>query len=213
MGRNEVYYANHGRALTFPWSLYHKPLIHSLSHFLKNIPERSGKRLLVVGPGDLPELKEMIDYGFKISVLDIDGRVLEDLKKKYGHVLEGFYLVNENFAGYPDENQFDAIYAKEVIEHFPEPALFLKQVKKILKSGGKVWMSTPNYGFFLLPFLESTVLELIARLSGFSRKHIHPSRFSSQSLNEAFKSSGFQIDSEGVTFAKLALWICATKPS
>src|SRR5690606_25351958 len=57
--------------------------------------------------------------------------------------------------------------------------------------GGRLWLSTPNYGEPWLATLESTVLEMVARKDGFSRRHIHPTRFSRRSLSRGLEAAGF----------------------
>ncbi len=50
----------------------------------------------------------------------------------------------------------------------------------------------------MLPLLESTILELIGRLSGYSRRDIHPSRFSEDRRARALRAAGLS----GVAVAK-----------
>jgi 2-polyprenyl-3-methyl-5-hydroxy-6-metoxy-1,4-benzoquinol methylase len=81
--------------------------------------------------------------------------------------------------------QFDAIIAKEVIEHLEQPERWATNLAERLAPGGELLITTPNYGrYSTLPLLEDTVLELFARLDGYSRKHIHPSRFTRRRLEE-----------------------------
>ena len=207
---NEVYYPNHARALKFPWSLYHRPLIESLEKFIK-LHAQAGKRVLVIGPGELQEYQLLKQMGLRISILDIDPRVLSNLQQRHTSEIDKAYLVDEKYSHYPEPGTFDLIYAKEVIEHMADPQLFLSKVKDLLVPQGKLWLSTPNYGFFLLPLLESTVLELVARKSGFSRKNIHPSKLSSSLLSKALKSSGYKILEQHETMLKLALVAVAEK--
>lgn len=211
MSKDQVYLSNHGRAMRFPWSLYHLPLIRSLHHFLSSVKNPAGKKILVIGPGDLQELSLLKDLAFEVSILDIDQRVLDKLRKEYPESIRNSYLVDDNFMGYPDPESFDVIYAKEVIEHLPVPEHFVRKVRDILRPHGVVWMSTPNYGFFLLPFLEKTILEVIARLSGFSRRDIHPSRFDREKLERIFSDNGFEVQNVEVTFAGLALSVSAIR--
>lgn len=187
----EIYYSNHARALKFPWSLYHRPLLEDLLNFFKeNL--KDDMNLLIIGPGDFFELGFLKEFKIKISLLDIDSRVLNRIKEKNPNLQISTYMVDELFNGYPIHEKFDVIYAKEVIEHIPRYDIFLEKIKGLLAENGKIWLSTPNYGYFILPFLERTILEFIARLSGFSRKDIHPSKFSAQSLKEAILKVGFR---------------------
>lgn len=49
--------------------------------------------------------------------------------------------------------KFDVIIASNLIEHLYNPGLFLENVKRHLKTGGVVLISTPN-PFFLMKFIE-----------------------------------------------------------
>ena len=40
--------------------------------------------------------------------------------------------------------QFDAVTLSHVIEHVHDPVVALREVHRILKPGGRVWMATPN---------------------------------------------------------------------
>lgn len=209
MAKNhQVYFSNHQRALRFPWSIYHRPLLDSLFHFLDSFPDPRGKRILVIGPGDFQELPYLLHRGFSVSVLDIDDRVLQGLRRDHGDKIDEYYLVDEALSGYPTE-AFDGIYAKEVIEHLPDPVPFVQKLHGLLGPSGKLWLSTPNYEFFLLPLLENTVLEIVARLSGFSRKHIHPSKFGPRRIRQLLINADFMIETLEVTFASLALTVVA----
>jgi 2-polyprenyl-3-methyl-5-hydroxy-6-metoxy-1,4-benzoquinol methylase len=212
VSNNQPYFSNHNRALKFPWSIYHKPLLDSLEHFLASFDPKKSKTILVIGPGDLQELSLLLHYGFRPSLLDIDERTLQNSKQLYPELIDKYYHVDENFNGYPEDQKFDAIYAKEVIEHILDTPGFLNSLKKVLKPNSKIWLSTPNYGFFLLPFLENTILEIVARMSGFSRKDIHPNKFNSSKLKKELISNGFKDVEVEITFAKLALCGTGTIP-
>lgn len=212
MSQLEKYYSNHSRAYRFPWSIYHRPLLEDLFAAIASIKNPSGKTVLVIGPGDFYEYQVLKEKGFKISVLDIDPRVIKDTQEKYLNEIEQYFLVNEDFSGYPDE-KFDFIYAKEVIEHIPQTNTFLKKIFDLGQSETLFWFSTPNYGDWTLPFVENTFLELVARLSGFTRKGIHPRPFSKETLELAFKENDFSILKTLKTPYKFALTIWASKAS
>ena len=66
--------------------------------------------------------------------LDIDLKVNPDI------------LHDLNKFPYPIENDsFDEIYAKHVIEHLNDPASFMCEIVRILKPGGTVFIETPHF--------------------------------------------------------------------
>jgi len=48
-----------------------------------------------------------------------------------------------------ESNKYRGIYAKHIIEHLQNPLNFLKEIKRILKPGGKAIISTPNCPYML----------------------------------------------------------------
>jgi 2-polyprenyl-3-methyl-5-hydroxy-6-metoxy-1,4-benzoquinol methylase len=57
--------------------------------------------------------------------------------------IEAFNNTIDNFES--QNNYYDAISMKEVIEHLPDPLSVLEKVHKILKPGGVLFMTTGNY--------------------------------------------------------------------
>jgi SAM-dependent methyltransferase len=197
------YFANHERARRFPWSIYHAPLERDLSAFLARVAdEKPGARVLVIGCGLMQEL-DRAPRSLSFTVADIDQRAIDAVLSLHDPRVAGGLLVK------PEEpltgREFDAIYAKEVIEHIVAWPAYLAGLRGILARGGRLWLSTPNYGDPWLPLLENTVLELVARRSGFSRKDLHPSRFSADSLQSGLNEAGFSEVSVRRTPLRLAL--------
>jgi SAM-dependent methyltransferase len=183
------YFTNHERARRFPWSIYHAPLERDLTAFLDRVAEeKPGARVLVIGCGLMQEL-DRAPRSLAFTVADIDQRAIDAVLARRDPRIAGGLLVKpeEPLAGHT----FDAIYAKEVIEHIVAWPDYLKGLRSILAPGGRLWLSTPNYGDPWLPLLENTVLELVARRSGFSRRDLHPSRFSEATLQKGLDDAGF----------------------
>ena len=204
MNAQPDYFANHERARQFPWTLYHAPLERDLGRFLAAAAsEHPRGRVLVVGCGLLHEL-DAAPAGLSYTVCDIDPRAVEAVLARRDPRIEGGHVV-------PAEEpiavgrMFDAIYAKEVVEHVLAWPAWLVGLRRALVPGGRLWLSTPNYGEPWLPALESTVLELVARRSGFSRRHIHPTRFSRRTLARGLAAAGFVDVETRVTPTRFAL--------
>jgi SAM-dependent methyltransferase len=224
------YFANHARARQFPWTLYHRPLERDLAIFLERVavdvrgmaPDGSaaegqrgeinvrGGEVLVVGCGLLHEIDEA-PVGLSFHVVDVDARAVSAVLSRGDHRITGGTVVA------PEQpidlgRRFAAIYAKEVVEHVDSWPCWLVGLRRALIPGGRLWLSTPNYGEPWLPAIESTVLELVARRAGFSRKAIHPTRFSRSSLARGLAGAGFVDVEVAPTPTRLALTAWARAP-
>lgn len=209
------YFANHARARQFPWTLYHQPLEKDLAKFLRHVAtEHPFGDVLVVGCGLLHEI-DAAPSGLSYTVVDIDERAVEAvLARRDTRIVDGYVVPPEVAI---DEalgirRKFAAIYAKEVIEHVLAWPSWLAGLRRALVPSGRLWLSTPNYGEPWLPALESTVLELIARRDGFSRKQLHPTRFSRGSLARGLRAAGFENVDVKATPTRLALTSWARAP-
>lgn len=211
------YFANHERARRFPWTLYHQPLEADLARFLRLASaEHPTGELLVVGCGLLHEI-DAAPSGLRFHVADIDPRAVDAvLARRDPRITGGTVVAPEQplslaALGRGDRG-FAAIYAKEVIEHIHSWPAWLAGLRRALVSSGRLWLSTPNYGEPWLPALESTVLELIARRTGFSRRDLHPTRFSARSLSRGLSAAGFESVAAQVTPTRLAITAWARAP-
>ncbi len=206
------YFANHARARQFPWTLYHQPLERDLQRFLAEVPVPG--EVLVVGCGLLHEI-DAAPAGLAFTVADIDARAVEAvLDRGDPRIAGGIVVPPETPLDHCLEpgRRFAAIYAKEVVEHVLAWPSWLVGMRRSLVPGGKLWLSTPNYGEPWLAALEMTVLEVIARRSGFSRRDIHPTRFSKRSLERGLVAAGFDDVHAAITPTRLALTAWATAP-
>ena len=205
------YFANHARARRFPWTLYHQPLERDLARFLRQVAaEHPMGEVLVVGCGLLHEL-DTAPSGLRFHVCDIDARAVDAVLARNDPRITGGTVVPVD-PPFAFDRPFAAIYAKEVIEHVLAWPTWLVGVRRALVPNGRLWLSTPNYGEPWLPAIESTVLELVARRSGFSRRNLHPTRFSRRALARGLRAAGFDsVDVRG-TPTRLALTAWARAP-
>lgn len=208
------YFANHARARRFPWTLYHQPLERDLARFLRIVAaEHPTGDVLVVGCGLLHEI-DAAPSGLRFHVADIDARAVEavlargDVRIDGGTVVPPETAIDAALGG----RRFAAIYAKEVVEHVLGWPAWLAGLRRALVPSGRLWLSTPNYGEPWLPAIESTVLEVIARRSGFSRRDLHPTRFSRGALARGLAAAGFEQVTVKPTPTRLALTAWARAP-
>lgn len=213
------YFGNHTRARRFPWTLYHRPLEEDLARFLSCVAaEHPRGEVLVVGCGLLHEL-DAAPLGLRFFAVDVDPRAAAAVQALGDPRLEGVAVVEPELpldlalarAGHAGRRPV-AIYAKEVVEHVRAWPGWLAGLRRALVPGGRLWLSTPNYGEPWLPALEATALELVARRSGFSRRDLHPSRFSRRLLQRGLTEVGFLDISVRPVARRLALAAWARAP-
>jgi SAM-dependent methyltransferase len=207
------YFDNHQRGRSFPWSIYHGQLEADLGGFFGSVCQEATPEcphVLVIGCGLLTEL-DRAPLHMQFTAVDIDARAVElartspDRRIAAAHVVAPRQRLSEL-------GQFDAIYAKEVIEHIPEYGLWLADVSGALRPGGRIWLSTPNYGEPWLPAIEYTFLELVARRGGYTRFGMHPAKFSARRLRHALSAAGFvRVEVRARSF-RLALVAEARRP-
>lgn len=186
------YFVNHARKDRFPWSVYHRPLIDGFAQALA--PHRGG-RVLVVGCGLEPFFPGV--NGVTFFGCDLDPQAIAESKKLFPEM-------KDRLAVCPSENElpregafegdFDVVLAKEVVEHLPTPEPWARMLAARVKVGGSLLLSTPNYGLdSSLGILERTVLEWVARKDGYTRAHIHPSKFDRKRLRALDVGPGMEL--------------------
>ncbi|MEW5739888.1 MAG: methyltransferase domain-containing protein [Myxococcota bacterium] len=181
------YFSNHAMKFRFPWRLYHQPILDSLRRAIAGAP---GRRVLNVGSGPFLELERLDVRQVEFTLCDIDERAIAEARKIHGSKVSR-YDVTQVGAPLPyATGSFDLVISMDVIEHLPDPRPWLDENVRVLKPGGHLFLTTPNYGSGTLSLLENTALEAIARVQGFSRKNLHPTKFSRASLSRALVDAG-----------------------
>jgi SAM-dependent methyltransferase len=197
------YFSNHRLKLRFPWRLYHAPIVSGLAQAVRGAP---GPEVLNVGSGPFLELGDLPADGRRFTVCDIDQRAIELARRLHGDKLQRADVIAPGAALPYADGSFDLVVAMEVIEHVPDPMPWLAEVMRVIRPGGALYLTTPNYGSRSLKLLEATALELIARFQGFSRKGLHPTPLDPLLLRQLIaRAGGEQIDVRVISFG----WVAA----
>ncbi len=173
------YFSNHRFKLRFPWSLYHRPIVRELTRALAEV---SGSRVLNIGSGPFFELEELDATGKRFTLCDIDSRALKLAEELHRDAVDGAHLIPEDGKLPYADASFHAVVSMDVIEHVVDPLPWLGEALRVLKPQGLLFLTTPNYASASLCAIENTLLELIARTQGFSRRALHPTKLDGAKL-------------------------------
>lgn len=116
---------------------------------------RDNGRLLDVGFGAGTLLKAARRAGWKPFGVDVSPNACEQASSLGLQVFCGTLEA----ANYPD-NVFDVVTASEFLEHVPEPKRDLREIARVLRPGGLLWMTTPHaraFSAFILGLKWSVV--------------------------------------------------------
>ncbi len=179
-----AYFKNHDRRTRLPWSLYHGELDRRVAEAVR--AHGVSPRVLVVGAGLDPRVAGAPPLAEQWAC-DLDPRAVAASRARHPEMASRIASSPSPYA-LPDapgfEGPFDVIVAKEVVEHLDDPGRWARVLASRVAPRGSLVLTTPNYGrFSTLALLERTVLEWIARRDGYSREHIHPSKFDARRLS------------------------------
>ena len=98
--------------------------------------------LLEIGCGEGRGIDLLKDKVTSYTAVDKIGEVIEQLQAKHPDVT--FYQDNIPPLGKLKDNSFDTVISFQVIEHIKNDKLFLQEIRRVLKPGGRALISTPN---------------------------------------------------------------------
>jgi len=110
-------------------------------YFEKHNADVAGKHLLDIGSGKGNHLVGFSRKGIKCSGLDKRDECVE--------ILDEFDIRNCDIESEPfpfEENSFDFVFSKSVLEHLTNADNFLSQAKRMLKPGGLAVLMCPDWG-------------------------------------------------------------------
>lgn len=113
------------------------PLRQQLDFFYRQLPPDPGL-LLDVGCGNGVFLLRAKAAGWNVVGLEPDPRAAAQVKRSGLDVHQG--ALNT----FNEPGSFDVITSSHVIEHVHDPKVFLEQLFRLLRGGGKLWLATPN---------------------------------------------------------------------
>lgn len=131
---------------------------------------KPGERVLDIGCGNARDIAKIAERGGQVVGVDISAGMIAAAKQELGRMgMSGITLQVGDATSlvFPDA-YFDKVLCSEVIEHIPDASQALREMRRVLRPGGSLVLSTPNKGS-LYGFERYWIWERLLR-----RKWPHP---------------------------------------
>ncbi len=161
--------------------LVQMPDYERAAHVLNELCPNRG-RLLEVGSFMGLLLERFRVAGWDVTGLEPYSPVAKYGRAKYGHNIVEALLPD---AGLP-EAAFDALVMLHVIEHMPDPAMNVREARRVLKKGGVMVVETPRF--------DSLMFKIFGRRErSINNCHGHIYFFTVPSLRRLLEQNGFEV--------------------
>ena len=147
----------------------------------KVMPGVEKPRFLDIGSATGSLLACLKDRGWDCTGVEISEPQAEYARREKKLDIKSLPLHENNFP----PSQFDIVHASHLIEHLNDPQSFIKEVSRILKDGGYVFIATPNIDGF-----QSKLFGGRWRSAIFDHLYL----FSKRTLKRLLTNNGFAIE-------------------
>ncbi|MGO9139314.1 MAG: class I SAM-dependent methyltransferase [Syntrophales bacterium] len=173
----------------FPQSVYHRAK-HSVVRDILNGQSRGSLVLdAACGIGNVTS-----GYCDNFSIVGIDEQLsaLQYCRDQHS----GKYVQGDLYFLPFTNSCFDLILFLDSIEHLTNPTLSLRELARVLKTGGRIIICTINYGNLLWNILENTWHRFCGGNCKTFSKDVHPTRYNTRLLrshcNQFFREVSFE---------------------
>ena len=161
---------------------------------------KEGSSLLEIGCGAGNLLIQASVRGSYPVALDLSMQALTFVRARLEaqEALKGFACIQSIGEHLPfADGSFDFILLSEVVEHLEEPHMSIHEASRVLRPGGRLLVTTPNYRSFW-PVMEWTVdrLNMAPKMGG--EQHI--SKFYPSTLYSLMTQSGLGVEYSGTIY-------------
>jgi 2-polyprenyl-3-methyl-5-hydroxy-6-metoxy-1,4-benzoquinol methylase len=143
----------------------------------------STKRSIDIGTGRGYFPAVLRELGWDAAGIEISADATKYAREKFG--LDVFTGTVEQYAASPSAKQFPLVTAIDVIEHVPSPDTFVAAAAKIVESGGRLIIDTPNA-------LAANIRNKGVAWKGFNPFHIY--LFSIDNLTQLLTRHGMTVE-------------------
>ena len=131
----------------FDVSVMHVMALHHFHRYLAASPVCAGKDVLDAACGTGYGSALLARTARTVTGVDIDGATIEACRTNYCHRHENLSFLQGDVAGIPlQDASVDVVISFETIEHVDAPRQieFLREIRRVLRPGGLLVMSSPN---------------------------------------------------------------------
>lgn len=153
-----------------------------MSSHLSNLP--AGTPILEVGCGDGSFTKELARYSPDITAIDISESQIQENARRFNGITFRQHDVAEPFPF--EDNSFGVIWCSEVLEHLFDPAFALREMRRILKPGGKLLVTVPYHGYF-----KNVLIALFKFDEHYTPSNPHIRFYTKNTLGRITRQAGF----------------------
>lgn len=155
--------------------------LHIWSNILNKIrAHTAGTSLLEVGVGQGHLIAVALEMGYDVTAVEL----LEEEAQETADLL-GLPVICGDFLHLAEDRQVDIITMGDVIEHLQRPTEGLQKAHGLLKDGGVLWLSTPNY--------ESSFTRMLKAFDPMWCEPYHLTYFSRPGLLALLEQTGFRL--------------------
>jgi len=147
----------------------------------------AGDRVLDVGCGEGGFAAELARAGARVVAIDVAEEPLRRARALHPDL--DLRLVDGEGAWQLPDSSFDVVLAGEVIEHVADTAGWLSEVRRVLRSGGSLLLSTPAHGPLTLLALALSKRAFAER---FDPRGDHLRFYTPQTLSGLLRDFGFE---------------------
>lgn len=161
--------------------------------WLRDAHQGEMRKFLDIGCGEGHLIYDAFKMGLDTYCVDIYDNRMPAAKNEKIH----FHLGDLLSASYPD-NFFDCVYMDSVLEHLLDPQKYIREINRILKTGGVAYFGVPNEDS-IINDLKKLVRNIILRKKASSRicpfnSPFHVVGFTQKSFLNIMESNNFSVE-------------------
>ncbi len=149
----------------------------------------AGQRVLDVGCGEGRFAAALAGAGAQVVGIDVAEEPLRRARAQHPDLDLTLRLVAPEGPWPLEDASFDVVWAGETIEHVQDTAAWLSEVRRVLRSGGELLLSTPAHGPLTVLGLALSRRAFAAR---FDPRSDHLRFYSRATLTELLEDFGFR---------------------